>query len=170
MVLQRFGGNVLIGGRSVVATLQKRSPQFCRLRTATSFSRISLPRPGSRGNLTLMLLMPPSVSGTRSSFISSPPCGTLQFNVDLEFIQPIALRKRRKLADDCGLTVALSRDEIFPDEVGTRAGSHPIDLAERRIGDCQVVHLALRAPKPPVPPCAAPWSVLPLGHSQYLIV
>jgi hypothetical protein len=169
MVLQRFGANVLIGGRSVVATLQKRSPQFCRLRTATSFSRISSPRPGSRGNLTLMLLMPP---GERNTIpVHQPaPCGTLQFNVDLEFIQPIALRKRRKLADDCGLTVALSRDEIFPDEVGTRAGSHQIDLAERRIGDCQVVHLALRAPKPPVPPCAAPWSVLPLGHSQYLIV
>jgi len=45
-----------------------------------------------------------------------------QFSADLDFVEPIPVRAFQMLADALDLTVAVSREDLFPDEAGTAAG------------------------------------------------
>ncbi|NGN41108.1 hypothetical protein G6N74_08530 [Mesorhizobium sp. CGMCC 1.15528] len=52
--------------------------------------------------------------------ISQPDLWKL--SVDLDFIEPIPVRAFQMLADGLDLTIAVSREDLFPDEAGTAAG------------------------------------------------
>ncbi|MEI8442480.1 hypothetical protein [Mesorhizobium sp. CCNWLY176] len=45
-----------------------------------------------------------------------------RFSVDLDFVEPIPVRAFQMLAEAFDLTIAVSREDLFPDEAGTAAG------------------------------------------------